>query len=447
MSLPRYPEYKDSGVQWLRLIPSHWEVMPGRRLFDEKREPARPGDEQLSATQRYGVIPQRRFMEAEDQKVVLALAGTGNFKHVQKDDFVISLRSFQGGIEHSNYHGCVSPAYTVLRPRMEVFPRYFAYTLKSSSYISALQTVTAGIRDGKSISFTQFGSLELPLPSLEDQYAISIMLDHETAKIDALIAAQEKLLALLAEKRQATISHAVTRGLDPNVPMKDSGIAWLGEVPAHWDVVTLRRVVETFEQGWSPDCESRTPELGEWGVLKAGCVNGGVFSATESKALPVALSPRPELEVRGGDVLMSRASGSPKLIGSVALLEEVPPRLMLSDKVFRLRLSSTVIPRFFALSMGSTLMRRQIEVAIGGAEGLANNLPQSSIKQFWLALPPRSEQERIVASLGAETLHLDKMRGAAEQAVVLLKERRSALISAAVTGQVDVRGLVEMEAG
>src|SRR5690606_1158359 len=198
MSLPRYPEYKDSGVQWLRLIPSHWEVMPGRRLFDEKREPARPGDEQLSATQRYGVIPQRRFMEAEDQKVVLALAGTGNFKHVQKDDFVISLRSFQGGIEHSNYHGCVSPAYTVLRPRMEVFPRYFAYTLKSSSYISALQTVTAGIRDGKSISFTQFGSLELPLPSLEDQYAISIMLDHETAKIDALIAAQEKLLALLA---------------------------------------------------------------------------------------------------------------------------------------------------------------------------------------------------------------------------------------------------------
>src|SRR5690606_38085769 len=178
MSMPRYPEYKDSGVEWLRSIPSHWEVMPGRRLFDEMREPARLDDEQLSATQRYGVIPQRRFMEAEDQKVVLALAGTASFKHVQKDDFVISLRSFQGGIEHSNYQGCVSPAYTVLRPSMAVVPRYWAYTLKSSSYVSALQTVTAGIREGKNISFSQFGSLELPIPPLEEQCAISIMLDR-----------------------------------------------------------------------------------------------------------------------------------------------------------------------------------------------------------------------------------------------------------------------------
>ena len=446
MSLPRYPEYKDSGVAWIGRLPMHWEVLSARRLFDECRDAALPEDEQLSATQRYGVIPQRNFMEAEDQKVVLALAGTSNFKRVRKDDFVISLRSFQGGIEHSNYEGCVSPAYTVLRPSRAVASKYWSYLLKSAPYISALQTVTAGIRDGKNISCSQFGGLEVPVPPLEEQRAIAHLLDRETAKIDALIAEQEKLLALLAEKRQATISHAVTRGLDPNAPMKNSGISWLGEVPVHWTVAMLRRFVARFEQGWSPECESRVPEAGEWGVLKAGCVNGGTFNALESKALPSSLQPRPDLEIKGGDVLMSRASGSPKLIGSVAYIEEAPPMLMLSDKIFRLGLSADVDPEFFALLMGSQPLRQQIEQAIGGAEGLANNLPQSSIKDFWICVPAVSEQRAIVECTKAELASLRVLAEAGQRTVHLLTERRSALIAAAVTGQIDVRGAVEPEA-
>ncbi len=116
MSFPRYPKYKDSGVEWLGEVPEHWDLTQGRRLFSQEREPARSTDAQLSATQKYGVVPQSLFMEMEDQKVTLALSGLDNFKHVEADDFVISLRSFQGGIERSKYRGCVSPAYTVLRP-------------------------------------------------------------------------------------------------------------------------------------------------------------------------------------------------------------------------------------------------------------------------------------------------------------------------------------------
>ena len=137
MSLPRYPEYKESNVAWIGRLPMHWETLSARRLFDECREAALPEDEQLSARQRYGVIPQRLFMEMEDQKVVLALAGTSNFKRVREDDFVISLRSFQGGIEHSRYEGCVSPAYTVLRSNRTIAPRYWSYLLKSASYVCA----------------------------------------------------------------------------------------------------------------------------------------------------------------------------------------------------------------------------------------------------------------------------------------------------------------------
>jgi type I restriction enzyme S subunit len=182
-------------VAWLADIPSHWQIYQARRLFEQRRDPSLPGDEQLSATQKYGVIPQRLFMEQEDQKVVLALGGLDNFKRVQPDDFVISLRSFQGGIERSRYSGCVSPAYTVLRPQSGLVPGYWEHLLKSSMYIAALQTTTDGIRDGKSISYGQFGALPVPLPSRREQTAIVAFLDHETAKIDALIAEQEKLIA------------------------------------------------------------------------------------------------------------------------------------------------------------------------------------------------------------------------------------------------------------
>jgi len=277
------------------------------------------------------------------------------------------------------------------------------------------------------------------VPPIEEQSAIATFLNRETGKIDALIAEQEKLLTLLAEKRQATISHAVNRGLNPSAPMKDSGVPWLGEVPAHWKVLALRRLIDRFEQGWSPECEARPTDPGEWGVLKAGCVNGGEFDAQENKTLPLSLVPREELELKSGDVLMSRASGSPKLIGSVACVMNPPSHLMLSDKIFRIRLSADVDPRFFAVAMGSTPLRQQIEQAIGGAEGLANNLPQASIKDFWMSLPPVEEQLTIVDFLVCERAKLDDLAWTAERAIALLKERRSALIAAAVTGKIDVR--------
>jgi len=125
MSLPGYPQYKDSGISWLGQVPTSWAVVQARRLFEQRRDAALPNDEQLSATQKYGVVPQRLFMELEDQKVVLALSGLDNFKHVEPNDFVISLRSFQGGIEHSAYGGCVSPAYTVLRATSKIAPNFW----------------------------------------------------------------------------------------------------------------------------------------------------------------------------------------------------------------------------------------------------------------------------------------------------------------------------------
>lgn len=185
-------------------------------------------------------------MEHEDQKVVLALRGTDAFKHVEAGDFVISLRSFQGGLERSHYSGCVSTAYTVLDGSKCGNVDFWAYLFKSAAYIDTLQSSTDGIREGKTISYDQFAAISLPVPRATEQVLIAESLDRETGKIDALVEEQRRLIELLKEKRQAVISHVVTKGLNLNAPMKDSGVESFGQMPAHW---TIKRLVDLARPG------------------------------------------------------------------------------------------------------------------------------------------------------------------------------------------------------
>ena len=202
----------------------------------------------------------------------------------------------------------------------------------------------------------------------------------------------------------------------------------------------MRRVIGAIEQGWSPECYAREAEDQEWGVLKAGCINGGIFRPSENKALPTELSPEKAYEVCIGDVLMSRASGSPELVGSTALVKATRERLMLSDKIFRLQLKESVTAAFFVAALNSRPLRIQIENALSGGNGMANNLPQSSLLTFAMTVPPLVEQSAITEFLDCETTKLDTLTAQARTAITLLQERRTALISAAVTGQIDVRG-------
>lgn len=462
MNLPRYLEYRDSGLPWLGSVPEHWTFAPLWVLFNRTKRTGFEGEQLLSVYRDHGVVPKA----SRDDNNNKPSDDLSPYQLVCPGDLAINkMKAWQGSVAISEHRGIVSPAYFVYEAKHQESSRYLHYLMRSPQYVAGYLSMSKGIRINQWDLEPQYHSrLPVLIPPKEEQERIATFLDREIAKIDTLIAEQEKLLALLAEKRQATISHAVTRGLTnlpgadlnaafgggpkgegkdspshPNAPMKDSGIPWLGEVPAHWDVVMLRRVVLGFEQGWSPECEARLAEGDEWGVLKAGCVNGGQFRPEEHKALPSALDPRPELEIRDGDVLMSRASGSPQLIGSVACVDSPPPRLMLSDKVFRLQLASDVRHKFFALAMRSVSLRAQIEQAIGGAEGLANNLPQARIKDFWIALPSLLEQSEIEGLVEQALSRFDALERQAKQSIDLLKERRSALISAAVTGKIDVR--------
>ncbi len=440
MSVGAYPAYKDSGAAWLGAVPASWETNYGRRLFAQRRDPAQIDDEQLSATQKYGVLPQKKFMETEGQKVVLALSGTENFKHVEPDDFVISLRSFQGGIERSTYRGCVSPAYTVLRPTRKMSPRYWEFLLKCDPLIAALQTMSDGIRDGKTISYDQFGNVALPVPAPAEQSAIAAFLDRETGKIDALVAEQERLMALLKEKRQAVISQAVTKGLNPNAKMKPSGVEWLGEVPEHWDVVALKHIVADIKAG--PFGSSLTKDMyvqAGYRVYGQEQVISDDFSIGDYFISPEQFLDMRQYEVHPGDILVS-------CVGTFGRISVVPQNVapgIINPRLLRLRASPVADPYYLAITLRSEVVFEQFSMYSRG--GTMDVINIGTLSNILIALPPIVEQVSIMRYLAEQMDEIDALSEQAAVATALLKERRAALISAAVTGKIDVRGLTDTQ--
>jgi type I restriction enzyme, S subunit len=327
-----------------------------------------------------------------------------------------------------------------LIPASALEPRYLARLIEGHQR----QFLNVWSKEGTTVESLEsdlVADTEIAMPPLLQQRAIADYLDRETAQLDELVAAKERVLGLVAEKRRALITRAVTRGLDPGAPFRDSGIPWLGEIPAHWDVQRLKFLVPRIEQGWSPECHNVPASDEEWGVLKAGCCNGGMFNQQENKSLPLNLAPPLDLEVKPGDIVMSRASGSTELIGSVALVPEgTRSRLLLSDKTYRILLDTTrATQSYFVIALGSDVGRVQVQEVVSGAAGLANNIAQGDIKEFAIPLPPVDEQVAIVDYITAETAKLDALRAATERTIALLKERRAALIAATVTGKINVQ--------
>lgn len=203
-------EMKDSGVEWLGQVPAHWQVVPAKALFSQSKQTRQDNDIQLTASQKYGIISQEDYMERQNYKIVLADKGLENWKHVEPNDFIISLRSFQGGLEISYIPGCITWHYIVLKPKAGVEPEYFKWLFKSPRYIQALQRTANFIRDGQDLRFSNFVQVPLPLIPMEEQKEIAEYLNRETARIDSIIANVTEQIEKLKEYRQSVISEVVT---------------------------------------------------------------------------------------------------------------------------------------------------------------------------------------------------------------------------------------------
>lgn len=270
----------------------------------------------------------------------------------------------------------------------------------------------------------------VPVPPLGEQRTIADFLDRETAQIDAMVDAQERLVALLEERRGALLTHV----LFPRLRSLDA----LNE-----EATPMRYLVESISQGWSPECESHPGDEDEWSVLKLGAVNHGVFVPTENKRLPSDLEPRPDITVRKGDIVMSRAN-TRQLVGSAAVVPRDYPRLMLSDLLYRLRAKrSLALPEYIASVLGSGPLRTEIELRAKGTSHSMQKVSRSDILELRIPTPPLEEQARRQALVQEGTARIDAMKAKALESIALMKERRAAVISAAVTGRIDVRTGIE----
>jgi type I restriction enzyme, S subunit len=317
------------------------------------------------------------------------------------------------------------------------FPRFLFY------HLAILQNVltiicSEGSTNQIELSRSKLGNLEFILPTLNNQALIANYLDQETAKIDSMISAKERLLVLLTEKRQALITHAVTRGLNPNVPLRDSGIDWIGKIPDHWEVTRLRWFILTLEQGWSPQAEEQEPSEEEWGVLKLNAVKGGQFDSSKAKTLPASIDIPVSLEIQSGDFLLTRAN-TPDLVGDVCYVEQTRPRLMLSDLIYRLKIDELRLDRkFLSFFLQSAIGRLQIKSDARGSSNSMVKISQEHILDWFLLYPEIAEQKAIAAYLDATLSKLEHLSAATQKSINLLQERRAALISAAVTGQINI---------
>lgn len=456
MNYSSYPSYKDVETNWLKVVPKNWEILPLKRIANVS----------LSNIDKHTVKGQQpvylcNYVDVyRNEKInknlsfMRASATTEQIRRLtlKKGDVIITKDSespddigvpalVDGELTEvvCGYH------LAIMRPIQERAVGVYLHRALQSSFVRAQFSISA-------VGLTRYGigkyAIEntlIPVPPIVEQIAIANIIDDETIHIDTLIAKQQALIETLQEKRQALISHAVTKGLNPDAPMKDSGVEWLGEIPAHWESTQLRHYIRSIEQGVTFDSENRIAEDHEWAVLKSGCTNRGVFQPQEHKALTPNSQPDAQYEIKPGDVLMSRASGSIDLIGSVAIVGQTRPRLLMSDKVFRLIPGKQLTAAYLNLIMNSRPLRLQIERAINGAEGLANNITKQSIRSLVITIPPIDEQKQIVRVVEAELKKLDATQEKCLKAIGLLQDRRVSLISAAVTGKIDVRNLVKAE--
>jgi len=306
-----------------------------------------------------------------------------------------------------------------LRPGSDFDGRFIAFyliALRASGFIHAYSNVVSMPH----LTAEKLSRIPMPLPSLEEQRSIADYLDHETTRIDTLIEEQQRLIEMLRERRLATVEEAV------------SIVATSG--------ARLKHVIRSVRQGWSPQCCAWPADGVEtWAVLKAGAANGGRFRPMENKELPDDQVPRPDIVVTRGDLIVSRAN-TRELVGSAAVVEGDFPRLMLCDKLYAFSLDERrADPRFVAAVLGSRRWRDLIELEATGASHSMLNISQSDIVNLPMTLPPTNEQRRIVAHLDNETAKINQLKAETERFIELARERRSTLICAAVTGNIDVR--------
>ncbi len=437
MSFNPYPAYKDSGIAWLGMVPEHWGVFSIKVLFNivggttPKSDVPEYWDGDIEWVTPSDLSNSIDFSISNTNRKITELGlNSCGLNLIPKDSVILSTRAPIGSIGISSNKLCTNQGCKSLVSKNKSSSKYLAYFLSiSTSQLNIMGKGTTFLE----LSGEELGKFKISLPiNVEEQTAIADFLDHETARMDALVAEQKKLMLLLTEKRQALISHAVTRGLDPTAPMKDSGIAWLGMVPEHWGVIKLKQGYEVklgkmLQQEANRECNELLP------YLRAANIKWEGVDATDIKEMWFSDYEKKILELKQGDLLVSEGGDA----GRSCLYFFELNKCYFQNSINRIRPKYRNSNTFLYYFIKTIKENGLIDIICN--KSTITHFTAEKVNEVIITLPPPSEQTAIADFLDHETTRIDLLIQECERAINLINERRAALISAVVSGQIDVR--------
>ena len=424
-------EMKDSGIEWIGQIPKGWELRRAKTLFTQRNSKGNEIEVLLSPTQKYGVVPQSQLEGVVQVKEDTDLQ---MFKTVHKGDFVISLRSFQGGFEYSLYEGVCSPAYQVFYPTSPICDTYYRYLFKSQSFISKMNNLTVGIREGKNIQYVDFANSQIPVPPLAEQERIAVFLDAECAEIDTVLEKTRASIEEYKKLKQAVITQAVTKGVRGDRPMKDSGIEWIGEIPVEWEIRKIFRAINKVG-----DIDHYMPDSVDDGIpyLMTGDLQEKLSDVNLKRCKKVSFQDyemlSSKIRVSKGDVIFARYA----TIGTVCFVDTEDSILVSYACLIIKPNSSLLYGEFLFYYLKSTAFLEEIKQYIKA--NTQANVGLDSVSKAKIALPSVHEQQKIVEYLRDKCKKIDALIAKKQQYLTEIENYKKSLIYEYVTGKKEVK--------
>lgn len=431
-----YPEYKDSGVEWLGEIPKHWQVVPIKYLA--VLNPKKSSMDSAFLTKECTFVPMEKLklnsIILDEKRLVRDVYG--GYTYFEDGDVLMAKvtpcfenKNIAVASDLLNGIGFGSSEIYVIRATTYVNNRFLYYRLQEESFMDIATAAMTGAGGLKRVPSDVVNGYSLAAPVIEEQRTIAAFLDYETVRIDSLIDKQQRLVELLKEKRQAVISHAVTKGLNPNAPMKDSCVEWLGQVPEHWVVLPVKHISKSVGTGGTPKDEYSFSESADVCWFTPGDFSGELkLSVSKKHVTKLAVQNNDAKVYPAGSVLVI---GIGATLGKVALCES---EFSCNQQINVIQPNNKIEPSFLTYSLG--IQTEQMKLLSNASTiGIMN---QEKTKQVTLAIPPLEEQSDIARYLDDSSQRFARLLSSSESQIVLLQERRTALISAAVTGKIDV---------
>jgi type I restriction enzyme S subunit len=432
-------EMKDSGIEWIGQVPNNWKLKKGKYLFKQHNNRGNLKCLQLlSPSQKFGVIPQTLLEELTTQNVVKVSekANLNDFKTVHVGDFCISLRSFQGGFEYSRYEGVVSPAYQIFSAIGDnLCDGYYRYLFKGKSFIDKMNSYTMTLRDGKNIAFDDFGNTYIPVPTKSEQEKIANFLDSKCSEIDAISADIQKEIEILEQYKRSVITEAVTKGLNPDVEMKDSSVEWVGIIPASW--TSSRLGYETYIRarlGWKGLKADEYVDEGYAFISAFNIQNNKLVWTPLNYITKERYDESPEIKLHIGDVIIVKDGAG---IGKCARIDSLPMgETAPNSSIGVITPLAKLNYRYLAYYLQSAIFNNLILKLLNGMG--VPHLTQEVLNKTPILLPPKQEQVRIANFLDSKCCEIDSAIETKKKQIDILDAYKKSLIYEYVTGKKEV---------